>query len=247
MNKQNNLKKLFKLKYDNHYFKSFSTILANFNSITVKIDRLNNNYFKNCFISKKCNIVNSHLENCIIFENAHIENCNLKDCVVFSNASIFDSRIFDNVKIDKFTKVRQSYIYENVVLGKNCTIGPFSHIHNDCLISNFCRIGNFVEIKKSTIGSQTKITHLSYVGDAELGNSINVGAGTIFCNYNGKEKNKTTIGSHTFIGSNSVLIAPLTVGDRCKIGAGSCVDKNLDDNTFYLSRTKNIKTCKNKF
>jgi len=124
------------------------------------------------------------------------------------------TRICDNVEIMPFTHI------ENAVLEDNVNVGPFSRIRPGSLLSKGSRVGNFVEIKKSKIGKNSKINHLSYIGDASIGNNVNIGAGTITCNYDGKKKNKTKILDGAFIGSNTSLIAPIKVGKNSVIGAG---------------------------
>jgi bifunctional UDP-N-acetylglucosamine pyrophosphorylase/glucosamine-1-phosphate N-acetyltransferase len=116
-------------------------------------------------------------------------------------------------------------------------IGPFARIRPDTQIAAGSHIGNFVEIKKSIIGANTKINHLSYIGDSEVGQHVNIGAGTITCNYDGVNKHKTTIGDHAFIGSNTELVAPITIGAGATIGAGSTVTRNAPAQQLTLSRT----------
>ncbi len=118
-------------------------------------------------------------------------------------------------------------VIEGAIIGKNCRIGPFARIRSGTELAEEARIGNFVEIKASTVGTGSKISHLSYIGDTTLGAGVNVGAGTITCNYDGQNKHKTIIGDKVFIGSNSQLIAPLTVGEGVTIGAGTTVTRDV--------------------
>ena len=129
-----------------------------------------------------------------------------------------------------------SYI-ENSTLKENVTIGPFSRIRPGSFLSSGSRIGNFVEVKKSRVGKNSKISHLSYVGDASIGKNVNIGAGTITCNYDGKRKNKTKILDRAFIGSNTALVAPVKIGKRSVIGAGSVITKNVKDRSLALTRS----------
>lgn len=124
-------------------------------------------------------------------------------------------------------------------IGKNCKIGPFSHLRGDCTVEDFVKIGNFVELKKAYVKSHTNICHLSYVGDAEVGKNVNVGAGTITANYNSitKEKKKTIIKDGASIGSNTVLVAPVELGEGAFIGAGSVITKNVGANALGLTRS----------
>lgn len=163
-------------------------------------------------------------------------NAILCDCEVGTNAKIFCSQIYES-QIGDNTSVVNSQI-ENSSVGTNCEIGPFSHIRPGSKIGASCRIGNFVEIKKSEIGAGCKISHLSYVGDATLGENVNVGCGVIFANYDGEKKHHTNVGDNVFIGSNCNLIAPLSIGCGVFIAAGSTVTKDLRDDTFCIARER---------
>ena len=122
----------------------------------------------------------------------------------------------------------------------NVNVGPFSRIRPGTLLSKGSRVGNFVEIKKSRIGKNTKINHLSYVGDAIIGKNVNIGAGTITCNYDGKKKNKTKIMDGAFIGSNTALIAPIKIGKNSVVGAGSALTKNVKNKSLSLTRANQV-------
>jgi len=139
-------------------------------------------------------------------------------------------KIGNNVKILSF-----SYI-EKTKIGNNVTIGPFARLRPDTVLDDNSKIGNFVEIKKSRVGKNSKVNHLSYIGDSVLGKNVNVGAGTITCNYDGKNKYKTKILDNAFIGSNSSLVAPVKIGKNTVIGAGSTITKDVKDSTLALSR-----------
>ena len=149
-------------------------------------------------------------------------------------------KIGNNVKILSF-----SYI-EKTKIGNNVTIGPFARLRPDTILEDNSRIGNFVEIKKSKIGKNSKVSHLSYIGDSILGKNVNVGAGTITCNYDGKNKYKTKILDNAFIGSNTSLVAPVKIGKNTVIGAGSTITKNVKDNTLALSRVSQRELKKRK-
>ena len=151
-----------------------------------------------------------------------------------------DVKIGNNVKILSF-----SYI-EKTKIGNNVTIGPFARLRPDTILEDNSRIGNFVEIKKSNIGKNSKVSHLSYIGDSILGKNVNVGAGTITCNYDGKNKYKTKILDNAFIGSNTSLVAPVKIGKNTVIGAGSTITKNVKDNTLALSRVSQRELKKRK-
>ena len=125
---------------------------------------------------------------------------------------------------------------EGVVIKENCSIGPHARIRPDSKINQNCKIGNYVEIKNSSIGNNTSISHLAYVGDTKIGNKVNIGAGCITCNYDGIKKNKTIIGNKAFIGSNTSLIAPVKIGNNVKIAAGSVINKDIPSNKLAIRR-----------
>lgn len=170
------------------------------------------------------------------------------DVIIEAGAKISDdSVIFGKSYIKGNTKIVKSIIENSII--NNSTIGPFAHIINsqiDC-----ATIGNFVEVKNSQIDSNTKAKHLSYIGDTHIFNNVNIGAGVIFSNYDGFKKNRSEVGSYSFIGSNSTIISPVNIGMNCYIGAGSEVTKTINDNMFYLRRASekiyvNKKTIENK-
>ncbi len=152
------------------------------------------------------------------------------------------TKIGNNVEILSFTHL------ENATLEDNVSIGPFSRIRPGSYLSKGSRVGNFVEVKKSKVGKNTKINHLSYVGDASVGKNVNVGAGTITCNYDGKNKNKTKILDGAFIGSNTALVAPIKIGKNSVIGAGSTITKDVKNKSLSLTRSnqQEIKNYKKK-
>ena len=119
-------------------------------------------------------------------------------------------------------------------------VGPFSRIRPGSLLSKGSRVGNFVEVKKSKLGQNSKINHLSYVGDTSVGKDVNIGAGTITCNYDGKKKNKTKILDGAFIGSNTALVAPIKIGRKAVVGAGSALSKNVGDKSLSLTRANQV-------
>ena len=127
---------------------------------------------------------------------------------------------------------------EGATTGDNCEIGPFARMRPGAELANNVKVGNFVEIKKSTVADGSKVNHLTYIGDTEIGTGVNVGAGTITCNYDGVNKHKTTIGDGAFIGSGVELVAPVTVGSGATIGAGSTITKNIADDQLVLERAR---------
>lgn len=143
--------------------------------------------------------------------------------------------LIENSQIGEQVTVLYSVISDSVVNSKT-RIGPYAHLRGQAEIGEGCRVGNFVEIKKSEVGDRTNIAHLSYIGDAQLGQQVNVGAGTITANYDGYQKHKTTIGDRTKTGSNSVLVAPITIGEDVTIGAGSVVTKDVQNDALVVAR-----------
>ena len=148
--------------------------------------------------------------------------------------------ISKNVKIgDNVTILSFSHL-EGVKIDNNVKIGPYARIRPGAIIKSGSKIGNFVEIKKSIIGKNSKVNHLSYVGDTSVGKNVNIGAGTITCNYDGVKKHKTRIKDKVFIGSNSSLVAPLTINESSIVGAGSVITKNVIKNSLALERNKQV-------
>jgi len=154
------------------------------------------------------------------------------DVNVGANSLIINSIIANNVSI------KPNSVIENSVIGSNCEIGPFARIRPDTKLADNVKVGNFVEIKKALIESNSKVNHLSYIGDTHMGKNVNVGAGTITCNYDGANKHLTSIGDDVFIGSDSQLVAPVSVGDGATIGAGSTITKDVPASELTLSRSK---------
>jgi len=141
-------------------------------------------------------------------------------------------KIANNVEILPFTHI------ENAKIESNVSIGPYARIRPGSHLLSGVRVGNFVEVKKSKVGKNSKINHLSYIGDSLIGKNANIGAGTITCNYDGKRKNKTKISDGAFIGSNTSLVAPVKIGKRSTVGAGSVITKNVKDKSLALTRSK---------
>ncbi|MCE5194134.1 MAG: bifunctional UDP-N-acetylglucosamine diphosphorylase/glucosamine-1-phosphate N-acetyltransferase GlmU [Nitrospiraceae bacterium] len=182
-----------------------------------------------------------------IYPNVHIEGKTKigKGCVICPNVRIIDSAINDNAVI------KDSTIIESSTIKSKAVVGPFAHIRPGSEIGSGAKIGNFVEIKKSKIGDKTKASHLSYIGDASTGKSVNIGAGTITCNYDGMNKHKTTIEDNVFVGSDTQLVAPVKIGKGAYIGAGSTITKDVPPMSLAVSRTeqrhiKNWASKKNK-
>ncbi len=152
--------------------------------------------------------------------------------VVSSNCWIMDTLVQKNAFIRQFCH------FEDAKVGPDAVVGPYARLRPGATLAENSRVGNFCELKKSTIGAGSKVNHLSYVGDSEIGKSVNIGAGTITCNYDGTNKFKTTIEDGAFIGSNSALVAPVTVGKGAVVGAGSVITKDVPDKSLAVSRTR---------
>jgi bifunctional UDP-N-acetylglucosamine pyrophosphorylase/glucosamine-1-phosphate N-acetyltransferase len=163
-------------------------------------------------------------------------------CTIFPNVRIIDSSILDGAT------VKDSSVIEESTIGREAQVGPFAHLRPGSKIGNAARIGNFVEVKKSTIGGGTKAMHLTYIGDSEVGRKVNIGAGTITCNYDGRKKHKTVIGDEVFVGSDSQLVAPVRLGKGSYVGAGSTVTEDVPAGALALSRARqrNLKGWKRK-
>ena len=149
-----------------------------------------------------------------------------------ANCCIKESIIGDNVII------MPNSVIEDAIIGNGCRIGPFARIRPGTLLDDNVHIGNFVEVKKSQIGKGSKINHLSYVGDSEVGKDVNIGAGTITCNYDGANKHKTIIEDDVFIGSNTQLIAPVKIGAGSTVAAGTTVVKDIESGVLAISRSE---------
>ena len=179
------------------------------------------------------------------------------ETIFFSNDTKIGKRVIiepyvvigSKVKIGNNVVIKSFSHLENCKIENSVEIGPYARIRPGTTLKKGSKIGNFVEIKKSTLGQKSKANHLSYIGDSAIGKSVNVVAGTITCNYDGIKKNKTIIKDNTFIGSNSSLIAPLTIEEGSVIGAGSAITKNVKKKTLALTRSlqTEIKNYKRKF
>jgi len=152
-------------------------------------------------------------------------------CNIGPNCLIINSTIGKNVNI------KANCVIENAIIESNCEVGPYARLRPETYLSKNSKIGNFVEIKKANIGEGSKVNHLSYIGDTEMGVNVNVGAGTITCNYDGANKHKTIIGDDVFVGSDSQLVAPVTIGAGVTIAAGATITKDVSENMLAISRS----------
>lgn len=184
---------------------------------------------KSVKISSLCEIG----DNVVLHENIVLSG----KCKIGDNVEIFGDTRIEESEIGAGTKIVASMI-EHSIIGENNNIGPFSHIRPGTNTDKSVRIGNFVEIKNSNIGEGTKIAHLSYVGDADVGKNVNVGCGVIFANYNGRIKSRIKVCDGAFIGSNCNLIAPLTVAEKTYICAGTTLTESTDKEDFIIGRVR---------
>ena len=143
-------------------------------------------------------------------------------------------KIYNNVTIHSFSHL------ENTKIENNVSVGPYARLRPGSVLKSGSRVGNFVEIKKSIIEKNSKVNHLSYIGDASLGKNVNIGAGTITCNYDGFKKNKTKIKNNVFIGSNTSIVAPVTINEKSVVGAGSVITKNVKKKSLAISRSTQV-------
>ena len=169
-------------------------------------------------------------------------NVIVEGCVsIGDNVVIGTGCVLKDCEIDDNTVVRPYSVIEGATVGEDCTVGPFTRLRPGADMRNNSHVGNFVEVKNTRLGEGSKANHLTYLGDAEIGQRVNVGAGTITCNYDGANKFKTIIGDDVFVGSDSQLIAPVTIGNGATVGAGSTVTRDVSENELVISRAKERK------
>ena len=173
-------------------------------------------------------------KDCSIDVNVILEG----EIVLGDNVSIGPNSILKDVEIGNNTVIEAFSHLVSSKVGSNCSIGPYARLREGSYVDDEAKIGNFVETKKTKIGKSSKANHFAYLGDAEIGDESNVGAGTITCNYDGKNKHKTKIGSKSFVGTNSSLVAPVTIGSNAYVAAGSVITKDVPDNALGVGRSK---------
>jgi len=158
-------------------------------------------------------------------------------CKIGANCTITNGAVLSDVIIGDNCHIENSTIEESAI-GNGCHIGPYSHIRPKCVLADFVKVGSFAELKNSKIGEGSKIPHLSYVGDAELGKNVNVGCGVVFANYNGQIKQKSIIGDNVFIGCNVNIVAPVKIADGTYICAGTTVTRDTEEGDFVIGRVR---------
>lgn len=167
-----------------------------------------------------------------IGSNVHVRG----NTIIGKNCTIAEFSSLDNVVLEDNVTIHSHSVLKDSLIQSGAEVGPFAHVRSNVTIGNNTIIGNFVEVKNSTIGAETKAKHLTYIGDATIGSQVNIGAGTITCNYDGRTKNKTIINNNAFIGSNNTLIAPVTIGENAFTAAGSTITADVPDNALAIAR-----------
>lgn len=162
------------------------------------------------------------------------------DCTLGDNVYIESGCVIKNSQIGNACHIKAHCVIDQAQIGDGVDVGPFAHLRPQTVLSNNTKIGNFVEIKKSVVGQGSKVNHLSYIGDATIGTDVNVGAGTITCNYDGANKSQTIIEDNAFIGSNSSLVAPVTIGNTATVAAGSVITKDVEAKALAFGRAKQV-------
>ena len=184
-----------------------------------------------CTLSENCHFG----RNIVIEPQTHLRGI----CKINDNCRLGPGSLIENTSLGQGVAVLYSVIREAVV-GDNAVIGPFAHLRPATEIGNECRIGNFVEVKESHLGEKTKVSHLSYIGNADIGPRVNIGAGTVTANYNGVQKHQTIIGAGSKTGANSVIVAPAVLGTDVVVGAGSTITKNIPDGALGIARARQL-------
>lgn len=204
---------------------------------------------RNAFVHKRRGVSFLNFKTVYVDENVTISDKNvyIEDGVIIKGTTVIEA----NVKILKNTVIKDTYVkegsvigpfvsIEGAIIGANNKIGPFSFLRPGTETAKNVKVGAFVELKKTSVNENSKIPHLSYIGDAEIGTGVNIGAGVITCNYDGVKKSKTIIGDNVFVGSDSQLIAPVELASNSYIGAGSTINRNVEEYDLAISRVKQV-------
>ena len=184
-----------------------------------------------CYISSSVKIG----DDTIIYPNVVIEG----DCVIGSSCIIGPGCFIKDSNIGDDCSIYCSHIFDSEILN-NGFIGPYAFIRDNVHVDSYCKIGSFVEVKNSSVGSCSKIPHLSYIGDSKIGCNVNIGAGVVTANFDGIEKHKTVISDGAFIGSNSSLVAPISIGSNSVVGASSCITDDVSDDSLSIARSRQV-------
>lgn len=170
-----------------------------------------------------------------LYPNNHL----IGKTIIHKGAVLFDGNFIQDSVIGENVEVRSSNISGSFI-GNNTTVGPYAYLRPESYVGEECRIGDFVELKKARIGNKTKVAHLSYLGDCELGQNCNVGCGVVFCNYDGKHKHFSKVGNNVFIGSNTNIVSPVVIEDNAFIAAGSTVTENIPQYSLAIARARQV-------
>lgn len=162
-----------------------------------------------------------------------------ENCVVGENCTLGPNSLIENSTVGDSTVLNSTQVYSSTV-GSSVQIGPFCHIRPNSVIKDGAKLGNFVEIKNSVIGEKTSVSHLTYVGDSDIGSRVNFGCGCVTVNYDGINKNRCTVGDNAFIGCNTNLVAPVSIGDNAYIAAGSTITDNINDDALAIARARQV-------
>lgn len=171
-------------------------------------------------------------DNCVIYPNNFV-----KDSVIGAGCTLYPNNYIENSVIEENVKIKSSDIAEAKV-ETGAEVGPFSRLRPKAVVGKNAKVGNFVEIKNAVLGEGSKASHLTYVGDADIGKDCNIGCGAIFVNYNGRNKNRSSVGDNSFIGSNCNVIAPVNIGDGAYVCAGTTITENVDGGDFVIGRSR---------
>ncbi len=194
----------------------------------------------NCTFGKSCHIVGQcTLEDCVIGNNVTIEDSKLYNCKIGDNVVIKHNCVIYDTVVDNNSNIVSSYIEESKV-GEHCKIGPYAHLRPKTTLLGYNKVGAYVETKNATLGVHTTASHLAYIGDATIGKYCNIGCGVVFINYDGVNKYHTTVGDYCFIGSQVGLVAPLSIGEKSFVAAGTIVTKDLAPETFSIGRVQPV-------
>ena len=174
-------------------------------------------------------------DGCVIYPGVVIEG----ECVIGSNTLIGPGSFIRNSNIGSNCNVFSSHIFDSNI-SDGVSVGPYAFIRDGVSVSSDCRVGSFVDVKNSSIGSGSKVSHLSYIGDASIGSGVNVGGGVITANFDGVRKNKTVVNDGAFIGSNCTLVAPVSIGSNSVVGASSCIVSDVADDSLSIARSHQV-------
>ena len=185
-------------------------------------------------------LYNAYIDESVVIEKGAFiaNNVTIKgNTIIHKGAYIGQSSFLNNAEIGANTKVETSYVLDSKV-GEDTTVGPFAYIRPGSVIGNECKVGDFVEVKNATFGDGTKSSHLTYIGDADVGNNVNLGCGVVFVNYDGAKKYRSTVGDDSFIGCNSNLVAPVNVGDGVYVAAATTITEDVPSDALCIGRVR---------